>query len=251
MSSWGTIMANLQVQMSKLVNNLGLSPELALMRSQNLADLTLAEWSSHARRNLNRTKQAYLNSLQVRNVTARGFICGLPAAPSTSVLAHIVEQGMGPSGIGSSGPYDVRTFLLRASTRNIRTGKNGVMYLNVPFDHTKKSITAMGGKAAARRAARLKPTFTTPQGTSWGGRYPKGITPKLKAHHASDPLAGMVRLASGYSMRGGKPVVQTSGYRTWRRASMNGKPWMSKGVTARRYIDKVAQRLPALIQQVY
>lgn len=32
---------------------------------------------------------------------------------------------------------------------------------------------------------------------------------------------------------------------------MNGKPWMSKGVTARRYIDKVAQRLPALIQQVY
>jgi hypothetical protein len=248
-------MANLQVQMSQLVNNLGLSQDTALLRVQTLAELTLAEWSSHARRGLSKTRQAYMNSLQIRNVTPKGFICGLPASPSTSILAHIVEQGMGPSGIGSSGPYDVRMFLLRASTRNIRTSKSGALYLNVPFDHTKESITKMGGARAYRRASRLKPTITTPQGTSWGGRFPKNTVAKLQPHHASDPLAGMVRLVSGYSMRKGKNgpqmVAQTSGYRTWRRASMNGKPWVSKGVTARRYIDKVAQRLPALIQQVY
>lgn len=245
------IMANLQVQMSALVSTLGLSQEAALMRVQTLAELTLAEWSSYARQGLSKTRQAYLNSLQIRNVTPRGFICGLPASPSTAVLAHIVEQGMGPSGIGSSGPYDVRKFLLRSSTRKIRTSKNGSMYLNVPFEHTKQSITQMGGQRAYRRAARLSPTISTSQGTSWGGRFPKNTVPKLQPHHASDPLAGMVRLVSGYSARGGRLVAQTSGYRTWRRASMNGKPWMSKGVTARRYIDKVAQRLPALIQQVY
>jgi hypothetical protein len=244
-------MANIQIQVDAMARNLGLSQEQALQRSQALADVTLAYWSSLARSGLNKTKQAYLNSLQVRDVTPSGFVCGLPASPSTSVLAHIVEQGMGPSGIGSSGPYDVRRFLLRATTRNIRTAKDGSMYLNVPFDHTKKSIERMGGKRAYKRAQRLAPTLTTPQGTMWGGRYKKGTVRKLAPHHATDPLAGMVRLVSTYSLRGGKPVAQTSGYRTWRRASVKGKPWMSKGVQARRYIDKVAQKLPSLIQQVY
>lgn len=244
------IMANIQVQMDAMVGNLGLAPEQALQRSQMLADVTLAYWSSLARSGLRKTKQAYLTSLQVRDVSAKGFTCGLPAAPSTSVLAHIVEQGMGPGGIGTQGPYDVRKFLLRASTRNIRMGKKG-MYLNVPFDHDKASITKMGGARAYRRAQRLKPTISTPQGTMWGGRFPKGTIRKLQPHHAVDPLAGMVRLVSTYSLRGGKPVAQTSGYRTWRRASVNGKPWMSKGVVARRYIDQVATKLPSFIQQVY
>lgn len=244
-------MASIEVQMQAVVNNMGLSDDLILLRVQTLASLVLAEWSGYARTGLTKTKQAYLNSLQIRELTPNGFICGLPASPSTSILAHIVEQGMGPSGIGSSGSYDVRTFLLRSTTRNIRTNKDGSLYLNVPFDHTKQSITTMGGTSAYRKASRLKPTITTPSGTSWGGRLPKGMAPKLQPHHASDPLAGMVRLVSSYSMRGNKAVAQTSGYRTWRRASMNGKPWISKGVTARRYIDKVAQRIPALIQQVY
>lgn len=243
--------ASIEVQVREVVRSMGLSSQAALQRSQTLADLVLAQWSSYARQGLDRTKQAYLNSLQVRSVTPNGFICGLPASPSTSILAHIVEQGMGPSGVGSTGPYDVRIFLLRASTRNIRVAKDGSLYLNVPFEHTKKSITHMGGPSAYRRAKNLAPTVTTPSGTLWGDRFPKGTVPKLAPHHAADPLAGMVRLASTYSQRGGAPVVQTGGYRTWRRASAKGKPWISKGVVARRYIDRVAQQLPRLIQQVY
>lgn len=243
--------ASIQMQVQQVVKNMGLTPQDALSRSQALADMVLAQWSSYARQELDKTKQAYLNSLQVRNVTPSGFICGLPASPSTSILAHIVEQGMGAGGVGTSGAYDLRVYLLRASTRNIRVAKDGSLYLNVPFDHSKKSITQMGGQRAYRRAARLKPTITTPQGTSWGGRYKAGTIPKLAAHHATDPLAGMVRLASTYSMRGNKAVAQTSGYRTWRRLSAKGKPWISKGVAARRYIDRVATQLPRLIQQVY
>ena len=138
-------MASIQAQMSRVVESLGLTEQEALRRSQTLADLVLAEWRSIAGPRLNKTRQAYLNSLQVRQVTANGFICGLPAAPSTSILAHMVEQGMGSGGVGTQGSYDVRTYLLRASTRNIRTAKDGSLYLNVPFSHSSKSIEGMGG----------------------------------------------------------------------------------------------------------
>ena len=248
-------MASVQVQVERMVRSMGLTDQDAQRRSQMLADLVLAEWSSLARAGLRTTRQAYLNSLQVRNVTPNGFICGLPAAPSTATLAHMVEQGMGAGGIGTSGPYDVRQYLLRASTRNIRVSRSGGLYLNVPFSHTPKSIEQMGGQSARQAARRLAATTTGPNGTSWGGRLGRGLAPRLKPHHVSDPLAGMVRLASTYSRgQGGSPVTQTGGYRTWRRASFNNRrpgAWVSKGITARRFIDQVAQRLPDLFQQVY
>jgi len=247
--------ASIQAQMSRVVESLGLTEQEALRRSQTLADLVLAEWRSIAGPRLNKTRQAYLNSLQVRQVTANGFICGLPAAPSTSILAHMVEQGMGSGGVGTQGSYDVRTYLLRASTRNIRTAKDGSLYLNVPFSHSPKSIEAMGGKQARAAAQRLKATTTGPQGTRWGGRLGAGKAPKLKPHHVSDPLAGMVRLASTYSRKqGGGAVTQTGGYRTWRRASFKNKrpqAWISRGIVARHFMDQVVQRFPDLFSMVY
>lgn len=249
-------MASIQAQMNRVVQSLGLTEQEALQRSQTLADLMLAEWRSIAGPRLKTTRQAYLNSLQVRDVTANGFIVGLPAAPSTSILAHMVEQGMGAGGVGTQGAYDVRTYLLRASTRNIRTAKDGSLYLNVPFSHSPKSVEAMGGKSARAQAQQLKATVTGPQGTRWGGRLGAGNAPKLKPHHVSDPLAGLVRLASTYSQGGGggTPVTQTGGYRTWRRASFkNTRPqaWISRGIVARHYMDQVVQRFPDLFSMVY
>ena len=247
-------MAQIEAKYGELVKALGFSGAEARRRSQTLADLVLAEWSALARKKLKTTLPAYLRSLQVRNVTENGFICGLPASPSTAIIAHMVEQGMGGGGIGTSGAYDVRKFLLRASTRNIRRTKKGQLYLHVPFHHTKKDIVSRYGKQIGNAVQRLKATTTDAnRKTRYGGRLPANLVPKLKPHHVSDPLAGMVRRASTYS-KGGKTRSQTSGYQTWRTASYsntNPQAWMSKGIKARRITDDVLRELPALIRMVY
>jgi hypothetical protein len=126
-------MPQIEANTDALLAALGFSPAESRRRSQTLADLVLAEWSAGARNKLNSTRAAYLRSLQVRDVSPSGFICGLPASPSTAIIAHMVEQGMGSGGIGTTGPYDVRKYLLQASTRNIRRRKDGGLYLHVPF----------------------------------------------------------------------------------------------------------------------
>lgn len=244
-------MAQIQANYAELVRALGFTSDTARKRSQTLADLVLAEWSAIARKKLNTSRQAYLQSLQVRNVTERGFICGLPASPSTAIIAHMVEQGMGSGGIGTSGSYDVRKFLLRDSTRNIRRNKLGKLYLHVPFHHSKKQVAQKHGAHIANAMQRLKAT-TTDQNrkTRYGGRLPANMVPKAKPHHVSDPLAGMIRKRSTHS----RGVQQTAGYQTWRTASYSNKnpnAWISKGIRARRIADEVLRELPALIRMVY
>lgn len=248
-------MADVQANYRALVAALGFTREEARRRSQTLAGAVLAEWSSIARGRLKSTRQAYLSSLQVRDVTERGFVVGLPAGPSVAVLAHMIEQGMGPGGIGTQGPYDVRQFLLRAGTRNLRRDKQGRLYVNVPFTRSKAQVAQVAGDQIAARAQRLKATVDTAQGTAWGGRLPAGLIPRARPHHVTDLAASMVRLASTYSQGAdGKARTQTTGYRTWRRASFaNKRPmaWVSKGIVAHRFADQVLQRLPALIARVY
>ena len=243
-------MSALSIQLRKLLK---LTKKDLEKKNKVLSQIVLAEWSALARKRLKTTKQAYLSSLQIRDLTPDGFICGLPADASTAKIALIVELGMGPSGIGSQGRYDVRKFLLRDTTRNIRKDKKGNLYLNVPFSHTAKSLQAYGGNIYTQ-ARSLAHTVSTSRGTTYGGRMDLGTVPKLKPHHVVDPLAGMVRLGSTYSKQGGTPVIQTSGYRTWRRASYANKDpqaWISKGVKAHKIADLVAKELPTLISQVY
>lgn len=249
-------MAQIRATYSALVSALQLTRADALRRSQTLADLVLAEWSANARAKLNSTRPAYLQSLQVREVTENGFICGLPASPSTAVIAHMVEQGMGSGGIGTTGSYDVRKFLLRNSTRNIRRSKTGKLYLHVPFGHDPKRIKSQYGAKIRQAIQRLRATTTDAnRKTRWGGRLDADLVPRLKPHHVTDPLAGMVRLASTYSKApSGNPRTQTAGYRTWRTASYSNEhpqAWVSDGIRARRIADDVLSELPNLIAQVY
>lgn len=249
-------MAEIRATYTALINALELTREDSIRRSQTLADLVLAEWSAGARAKLNSTRPAYLRSLQVRSVTERGFVCGLPASPSTAVIAHMVEQGMGSGGIGTTGPYDVRQYLLRNSTRNIRRSKTGKLYLHVPFSHDPKRVKSQYGARIRQAMQRLKATTTdADRRTRWGGSLEANQVPKLKPHHVSDPLAGMVRLASTYSKSAsGKPRTQTAGYRTWRTASYSNtdpKAWVSDGIRARRIADDVLRELPNLVAMVF
>jgi len=247
--------SNINVRVQNLLKS-SLSTNQAEQRSKTLAGLILAEWSAIARNTLKSTRRAYLQSLQIRDVSASGFVVGLPNSPQSSVLAHLVERGMGPSGVGSYGPYDVRRVLLRASTRNIRTDKKGRLYLNVPFSHTKKTATAGFHRSGVERAMqRLAVTTTTAaKKTQWGGRLGAGYKGRAAPHHVADPLAGMVRQGSTYTNKQGKLRTQTSGYKTWRRASWGNtdpRAWMSSGVRPRNLMAEVVRALPTLIKQVF
>lgn len=233
----------------------GLDPEGRKARMQRIAAAILAEWSATARGQLKSTLAAYLKSLAIREATENRVVVALPGddhdVGKAAQLARMVEFGMGPGGIGTSGPYDVRQYLLRASTRHIRWGKSGP-YVDVPFGHKAADIAKAGGPALRRQARALSPTMTDHRNnrTIWGGRLPAGTVAKLAAHHATDPFAGMVRRVSTYSKAG---KAQTSGYMTWRRASLNAsspKAWISRGIKAHHLAMLVNAQVPRLINEV-
>lgn len=237
----------------------GLDPVSRKARLFRIGNAVLNAWSDQASQELNRTLGAYKNALQMRELSEDTVRISLPGdevqdtAFKVAQLARVVEFGMGPGGIGTEGPYDVRQYLLKSGTRSLRYDKDGKPYLNVPFDHTKASIELMGGLQAVRAAQRLTWTKSvqSQQGlvrTVWGGRMDAGMAPKLKEHHAVDPLAGMVRLGSTYS--GGK--TKFSGFRTWRRATWSAEApkWTSSGVHAHRIGDKIAARLGEILLEM-
>ena len=58
-----------------------------------------------------------------------------------------------------------------------------------------------------------------------------------------------MRQEDSYSRGAKGPVVQ-SRYTTWRTMSEGGKPWMSKGIAARRIAQRVLAAMPDLIAMV-
>lgn len=200
-----------------------------------------AEWAAEARQGLGRSA-----------ATVSKYIAGLqPSATSNAgvelvgTFPNMFEQGLGPGGVGTEGAFDLRTTLLKATTRSIKHGKKG-MYLNVPFDMSEGAITAAGGKDAMKQARKLSPTWSFPNGrTQWGGRLPPGLAEKAKPHHATDPLAGIVRREVAYS-DAAAPGSQ-SGYRKWRTISEGGKPWIHPGFMAARIASRVMAKLDQII----
>lgn len=263
----------------------GLDARSRLGRMQAIAEMVLAEWQAAARASgkmHNRTLPSYLRALAVREVTADRCVVELAGSAlratdggdKVATMAMMMEFGMGPGGIGTEGPYDIRTMVLKAGTRNLRMGKSG-WYVNIPFDHTPASILERGGKEALKLAQDLRYRIVDAAGkASWdtrtwngchgvlvntaqrarrlpAGRAPIGFNKILgpeKGRHATDLLAGMVRLGSTYS-RGpdSLPRIQTTGYRTWRRMSAAGKPWMHPGIQALRLGERVAGYVPGIV----
>lgn len=248
-----------------ILDALGLSNREKKIRASRLAQMILAEWSAEARGNLKGSiLNTYLRSLSIQEASTTRIQVSLPKPGQSATLALMYELGMGPGGIGTTGPYDMRAFMLKPETRNIRRDKNGNLYLNVPFKHSAKQIEARGHKESVLKLARkLAPTFTanapqvSPDGSnrsSKGGRLPRGLVAKMKYHHTTDIYAGMVRLASTYSKgKSGKPVVQTSGYMTWRRMTMNQRPpkWQHPGIAPLNLAARVYNKIPDMIRMIY
>lgn len=235
----------------------GLDPAGRMARMRRIGDVLLSEWKAEARKVLRGTLTTYLNALDVRDVSENSVTVCLPGEgvdERVAQLARIVEFGMGPGGIGTEGPYDVRTFLLSGRGRRMRWGENGP-YVNVPFGFRQMDIglaaSGVGSHAAVKAASALAPTTSDGHRTIWGGRLPAGMANKMRSHHVSDPLQGLVRKAAAFSSKDGKPVVQTTGFQTWRTASWSNtdpRAWRSSGVAARRVGDVVAARLNEILR---
>lgn len=245
-----------------LLEAVGLDSAGQKVRLFTAATIVLAEWQSLARQKLNTSKSAYLASVAIAEVTDKSAIIELAGdsaegGAGAAKLAKMVEFGMGPSGIGSEGRYDIRAFALREGSASLKWGKKGP-YLRVPFNVSPKVIKSQGGNKALRMARLLTATTSNSaegggamaSSTKWGKRLGPNLAPKLKSHHVADPLQGLVRLASSYSRGNDAPVVQTTGYRKWRTMSWAGQPWWHPGIKARHIGAEVGRRTPSLIKGV-
>ena len=193
------------------------------------------------------SRATYLSNVAIVDVTEKSFAIEL-----RGMLPNILEQGLGPGGIGTynGSLFDMRTFILKPGTRNLRYTNAGVMYVNVPMKHPVEQIAAMGGKAAVHLAKNLAPTLTDPQQrrpTIWGDRLGPGLGPK-KPHWTTDALDGLVRQQTTYSQ-----ATQAT-YKTWRRITElghgNDASWWSKGVEPRGIFKKVAAKLGEILAMV-
>lgn len=142
-------------------------------------------------------------------------------------LASLVEFGQEP--------YDMRDVLLRTTTRSIRVAKDGHLYLYVPLRKTTRTIVDLAGSRVYRMAKAM--------GAYPGSkdRLPSGLTDKLQPFHATDPLAGMVRIPNDNG---------SSTYMTWRTISQAGRPWYHRGITARNLMAQVAAEAPAIARRL-
>lgn len=229
-------------------------------RMRMLGDILVSEWAASARAaGLRSTLRPYIQAIGIRRVTEDTVVVELPGSDvdrRVAMLARMVEFGMGPGGIGSEGPYDVRAMLLRSSTRSIRYGKTGP-YVNVPFRMLTKRIGSLEGGAAMAAARGLAATRSSGRRLVYGGRYQPGHNaptgrirrnPNTGHAHRVHLLANMVRLESTYS-RGPTGARRQSTYQTWRRASYSGQPWISRGIKARRLGEKLRARVPDLVRR--
>lgn len=234
-------MAGRRLDIGSIVRQILPSPAILARRVQ--AALAAA-WAAEARASLGRsakTVSAYVGAIQYATSSNAGV-------ELLGTFANMFEQGLGPGGVGTQGPFDLRDTLLKPTTRSIRQGKRG-LYLNVPMSMSAAAIKAAGGDAALRAAQKLPATISRNGRTEWGGRLPPGLAPKIRADHHSDPLAGLVRKEAGYSSAARAGSQST--YMKWRTISQNGKPWIHPGIRAAHIAEKVQAKLWAILDAAF
>lgn len=138
--------------------------------------------------------------------------------------------------------------MLGASLK-VRTSSKGYRYLIIPFRHNIPGNNAWGkampGKiylmAKQMSQSHVTGKFMRPTGAlvsdpktksqmmvpghtyQWGDKLPAGLAPKLKSFHATDPFAGMVRMAAN------TPKAKSSTYLTFRvmsEAPQQARKWL-------------------------
>lgn len=183
--------------------------------------------SSLAIKNLDTSKQAYLDALTPIQQTEKGFEFSLEGA-----LANMVEEGW-------EGGLMQETHLA-----NGKISKDGDRYIVVPFQHNAKSMMTPHlrlaktedainqvnelGKLVRRRAGGIRE----------GKRMKGHDLPKLKSHHSTSIYTGMiVKKTKEISKRGKEKNVRNyTTFRVMSEANMQG--WYHPGIPAHEFFDQ-------------
>lgn len=221
-------------------------------RFSALQSLVVNEWGRQARGTLGKTSRDYISGIRPGDVTRNGFIVEL-----VGTVPNLVENGMGPGGIGTTGPYDMRKFILKPGTRNLRRDSKGRLYVNIPLEHSAASIGMIGGAGALQEARLMRPARTR-HGDFYRPPDSNLVDPRAKQARTKwgdslgaeygDRLRGLVRMEKVYS-KATAQAPQTK-FMTWRRMTEGGKGWMSKGVTPRLLARAVHRKSGELIRSV-
>lgn len=250
----------------------GLSDSLVQRRLRALAEAVLNRWQVEARIGLNTTANEYIRNLSLADFDGKQFKVVL-----SGTVPNMMEQGMGPGGVGTTGRYDLRTMILKAGTRGLRRAKDGRLYVNINFRHGAASLKEEGYSGQAKR---LNPTLTTgqmwrPPGSNlvdpkaqqarvfhmkdghltpgFGGRLGPEAGERKKWWWHSPHLAGLVRMQATYSK------AAQSHYSTWRRIiewSPHPTPgeeakWWHPGIVPHHFAEKVMLRMDEMIKAFF
>ena len=218
-------------------------PDIPEIKAKELEDRIVATASALAfdklvtlaQARLGSTKDSYIHGVQPPKRVNRAMVITLQGA-----LPNMIENGW-PGGDLRKTLIDKNKKKKQGKPRKMKDGsvKPGFFYAHIPFTHKSKSMP----KNIIKAAKELKATLTAPGAgsTLWGDRLEKGLAPKAKKHHATDPFAGMVRLEKTYR------AATQSTYRTFRTISWaNKRGWIHPGITAVHFFPETEAYLASM-----
>lgn len=222
---------------------------------ERVADATAQRWKSavDASNLWGAEKEAYRNSI-------RWEMVGPLKAEVSADYKHAQEIEEGRPA------RDLKRML--QTSKKVRMSKRGERYLIIPFRHNVPRADNVGQRGVMPagvydQARALMPSRVTgwemqynglPEGKGgalvkrnrykWGDFLQAGLAPKLQAHHASDPYAGMVRMdtSSGKS--------RSSVYLTFRIMRESSPGWIVPPKAGLHLARNVSQEMQPLAEQV-
>lgn len=226
-----------------------------------LGQACIAAWKARVREELpdNTLKTAYLQQLQVIEVTDTSVTFGLPGGKEKpAVLAYIAENGMEAHDMNEYLTKNGRTsWMFRGRLVQSKQGK--VAFVPMEKSHSKigkqaasEDVSAVIGAIKALRPTKEAFTSDGQRQTLWGERLAKDMGVKLKPSHKYDALRSMVRVVAMYSWseKANKPNIGDRAT-LFRTVTEFGKRWQREATPAALIAEKVMTLdVPQLMEKV-
>ena len=234
-----------RLDLTKYEDKISISAQGVYRRLMTLAHRVRWEWLRLANQKLamysDNTRNKYKAGIVIEGPDKRGVRIILRGR-----FPNWFEQGLGPTGIGSTGAFDIRVNVLKGKESQaipITRSSAQVQGIATGMPRDKPQATRIAKMAAALTGTTSHRLPDGAHRTQWGGRMKSEQIPKLLQHH-TDRLEGMTRKEAGYS----KGTRQTGGHTTFRMMSWKGKPWIHPGIPAHNMAALVESKLKQIVR---
>jgi len=224
-------------------------PQLSITLA-NTAIRLKEEWVARASSELAGTVGEYVRGIEIGiPVVGSGIDADISISISLDgLVANMIEQGLGPQGVGSTGPFDMRKFILKNR-----------QYANVPFRFVGIAAATGGAELVAHtmRPIAVGQVALKAMGLTGRQRLPAGLVAKLREHpntiydpltgeahiqraHKTDPIAGLHgRGTSAWGVTAGAGRQTSREFTAFRGISWRAKPWIHPGIRPRNLAKKL------------